>query len=86
MERRRGYSIGIAALLGWIPYLGVRISLAIDGVSFRSQAIQPDFAWLRSVIETDRQRRLAPSRFRHLASDRRLPHTPRFLRGGFPCG
>lgn len=46
--------------LAWIPYVGVRMGLAVDGVSFRSQAIQPDFAWLRKVIETDRQRRLAP--------------------------
>ena len=46
--------------LAWIPYVGVRLSLAVDGVSFRSQAIQPDFAWLRNVIETDRQRHLTP--------------------------
>lgn len=46
--------------LAWIPYVGVRLSLAVDGVSFRSQAIQPDFAWLRNAIETDRQRRLTP--------------------------
>ncbi|MDE0191487.1 MAG: serine protease [Gammaproteobacteria bacterium] len=42
--------------LGWIPYVGVRMSAAIDGVSFQSQAIRPDDAWLRNLIEADRRR------------------------------
>lgn len=44
--------------LGWFPYVGVRMSAAIDGVSFHSQAIRPDFAWLRNLIEADRRKRI----------------------------
>ena len=68
--------------LGWIPYVGVRMGAAIDGVSFHSQAIRPDFAWVRNLIEADRRKRLMRSSVSEsLPVTDALPTLRAFLRG-----
>ncbi|MDE0038497.1 MAG: trypsin-like peptidase domain-containing protein [Gammaproteobacteria bacterium] len=68
--------------LGWILYVGVRMGAAIDGVSFHSQAIRPDFAWVRNLIEADRRKRLMRSSVSEsLPVTDALPTLRAFLRG-----
>lgn len=60
----KGTLIGIGSTihppdwLGWLPYIGSRISNLMGGVGSYSQAVCPDPDWLDDLIAADRQRRM----------------------------